>query len=109
MTALEGTRGKPLLTKASYREMLAPLPSLPSKDKHNGLGWDSVIAEKEGKYLYEKNGGIAGIATYMEHLPSNVDYAVFFNTSADKEDSDKPDGANAWRKELIEAIRKQEY
>ena len=48
---------------------------------HNGLGWDVVRPTPAG-LLYHKNGGIPGIATYMEHLPQGVDWAVAFNSNA---------------------------
>jgi N-acyl-D-amino-acid deacylase len=80
MTSLDGTRGERVLSKRAYQQMLAPLPSLGKKpnERHNGLGWDIVERSQLG-VLYSKNGGVAGIATWMEHLPSGVSWAVFFN------------------------------
>jgi N-acyl-D-amino-acid deacylase len=107
MTALERSgealNGKPLISAESYKEMLSPLPPpFQSRNRYNGLGWDGV--EKKGnKYFYEKNGGLAGIATYMEHQPRGVNFAILFNASpADKKDTDE--SAGAWRKSIIDAI-----
>ncbi|MFO0843189.1 MAG: serine hydrolase domain-containing protein [Gemmataceae bacterium] len=82
LTSLDGTRGKPVLSGKMIEEMLAPLPTLPKRPNgsHTGLGWDVVRAAPKGT-LYHKNGGVAGISTYMEHLPSGVNWAVLFNGS----------------------------
>src|SRR5262249_31389695 len=86
MTSLDGTRGERVLSKRAYQQMLAPLPSLGIKpnERHNGLGWDIVERSPLG-VLYSKNGGVAGIATWIEHLPSGVSWAVFFNGNLQKE------------------------
>src|SRR5262249_19576471 len=80
MTSLDGTRGMHVLSKLAIEEMLAPLPSLGKEadEPHNGLGWDLVRKAAAGT-LYHKNGGVAGISTYIEHLPNGVNWAVFFN------------------------------
>jgi len=48
MTALDGTRGKPLLNEKMHEAMLAPPP--PLKPRPNGtwpgLGWDSVVSNR---------------------------------------------------------------
>jgi N-acyl-D-amino-acid deacylase len=103
MTALDGSRGRALLSKEAYAEMLSPLPSLRNRGRHNGLGWDRV-ERRDGKYFYEKNGGIAGISTWMEHQPDGVNFAILFNASpGEKKDPDNT--AAVWRKSIIEAIR----
>ena len=94
MTSLDGTRGERVLSKRAYQQMLAPLPSLGKKadERHNGLGWDIVERSSAGT-LYSKNGGVAGIATWVEHLPSGVSWAVFFNgnlKSASEKDDERP-------------------
>ncbi len=80
MTSLDGSRGERVLSQRAYQQMLAPLPSLgkTSRQRHNGLGWD-IVERAPGGMLYSKNGGVAGIATWMEHLPNGVCWAVFFN------------------------------
>jgi CubicO group peptidase (beta-lactamase class C family) len=102
MTALDGSRGKRLVTLESYKEMLSPLPPpFVAKNRYNGLGWDGV--EHVGnRYFYEKNGGIAGIATYMEHEAGGVNFAILFNASPAKKEPGN--NANAWRKNIIDAI-----
>jgi CubicO group peptidase (beta-lactamase class C family) len=80
MTSLDGSRGERVVSKASYQKMLAPLPSLDKKanPRHNGLGWD-VVEQTPAGVLHSKNGGVAGISTWMEHLPNGVCWALFFN------------------------------
>ena len=90
VTSLDGSRGARVLSQRAYREMLAPLPSLGKKanERHNGLGWD-VVERSRGGVLYSKNGGVAGIATWIEHLPNGVCWAVFFNGNLKDDDEDK--------------------
>ncbi|HEY7152895.1 MAG TPA: serine hydrolase domain-containing protein [Gemmataceae bacterium] len=103
MTSLDGTRGERVLSKRAYQQMLAPLSSLGKKPngRHNGLGWDVVERSPSG-VLYSKNGGVAGIATWIEHLPSGVSWAVFFNGNLKGGDGGgdkrprKPAGKNPW-------------
>jgi N-acyl-D-amino-acid deacylase len=112
LTSLDGTRGERVLSKRVYQQMLAPLPSLGKKPngRHNGLGWDIVERSPAG-VLYSKNGGVAGIATWMEHLPSGVSWAVFFNgnlkggESADENRPRKSAAKKPWPL-LREAIEK---
>lgn len=81
LTALDGSRGKSLLSPRLYREMLAPPPAplTPRKNgSHFGLGWDVVLPGRGGP-RFSKNGGVPGIHAYIEHLPSGVDWVVLLN------------------------------
>ncbi len=80
LTSLDGSRGARVLSPQAYQQMLEPLPSLgkQANQRHNGLGWDIVQRYPEG-VRFSKNGGIAGISTWMEHLPNGVCWALFFN------------------------------
>lgn len=94
LTALDSSRGERALSPRIYQQMLAPLPSLSKKagTRHNGLGWDIVERSSDG-VLYSKNGGVAGIATWMEHLPNGICWAVFFNGNlkdANEDGEDQP-------------------
>jgi hypothetical protein len=92
LTALDGSRGQAILSRQALAEMLSP-PAPPLHPKpngsHNGLGWDVVQPVGEG-YAYNKNGGIAGISTFMEHRPDGVDFFVAFNGSSKVEDEEAP-------------------
>ena len=81
LTALDGSRGAPLLTPRVYREMLAPPPA-PLRPRNNGahfgLGWDVVLPGRDGP-RFSKNGGVPGIHAYIEHLPNGVDWVVLLN------------------------------
>jgi N-acyl-D-amino-acid deacylase len=90
LCSLDGSRGRHILSPRSLQEMVsAPAPPVkPHADgSHNGLGWDVVRPMPDG-VLYQKNGGVAGISTFMEHLPNGVDWAVAFNGSGKVEESD---------------------
>jgi N-acyl-D-amino-acid deacylase len=103
MTALDGGRGTPLISKRSYRQMLLP-PGPPyeskQRDRHPGLGWDAVRKQGADAFVYHKNGGIAGIATYMEHLPGGVDWCILINASP----GSSTDKAESWRAPVIKAV-----
>ncbi len=103
LTAVDGTRTRPFLSKASFDAMVAPVPA-PVTVRANGstfgLGWDSVKTTPEGA-LFEKNGGVPGVHTYIEHLPNNVDWVVFFNgTGVDQ----KPKAMGAALRSLHQAL-----
>jgi N-acyl-D-amino-acid deacylase len=86
LAAVDGSRGRPLLNGATMRQMLAPAPPplQPRKDgSHFGLGWDSVLRTSAG-VRYGKNGGVAGIGTYVEHDPIGVDWVLLLNGSPKK-------------------------
>lgn len=83
LSVLDGSRGKAILSKEARAAMVAlpgPPYELKKSGKHPGLGWDIAQATDDG-VLYQKNGGIAGIATLMGHLPNGVNFAICFNGS----------------------------
>ncbi len=106
LTALDAARGTPVVSARAYRQMVS-VPPAPyeagARGRQPGLGWDVVQAEGRGEYLYHKNGGIAGVATYFEHRPGGIDWVLFFNASAG-DDKDETGGAREWRAGIIRAI-----
>lgn len=114
LTALDGSRGKPILSHEAIKAMLAPPPK-PLKLRPNGgffgLGWDLVKSSKEG-ISYQKDGGIPGISTFIEHLPNGVDFAVLLNGSPShhpkNETRSKEETGHPWKtvKGEIEKITK---
>ena len=83
MTALDGTRGKPLLSEKAHESMLAPPPP-PLKRRPNGtwpgLGWDSVV-RTESRPGYFKDGSWIGMRTFMRRSPNGMCWALLFNAS----------------------------
>ena len=110
MTAIDGSRtAAPFLNERMMRQMLArPEPPLAIRKNGSwfGLGWDTVREIPDwpfGKDLsYGKDGGIAGISTWVEHLPGSIDWIVLFNGSVRKtqkaEDADEPTGVPRTRR-----------
>jgi len=90
LTALDGSRGKPLLKEQTYQQMLAlpPPPLKPnSKGVYNGLGWPSV--KMFGKNIsYAHEGQFPGARTFMKHSPKGLDWALLFNVSMDLDQID---------------------
>jgi N-acyl-D-amino-acid deacylase len=83
LTALDGSRGKSLLTEKTFKRMIEPPPP-PLKARDNGtyvgLGWDSVIQTEKG-YGYFKDGSWYGMRTFMKRLPNGVNWVLLFNAS----------------------------
>jgi N-acyl-D-amino-acid deacylase len=86
LTALDGSRGKRFLSEKMTRTMLAapPPPLKPREDgSYFGLGWDRVRRTGDG-FGYAKNGGLAGVSTWIEHLPGGVDWVLLVNTRVEQ-------------------------
>jgi N-acyl-D-amino-acid deacylase len=83
--AVAGSGGPPFLGEKVTALMLESPPSLHLRPgPHVGLGWDTVQQTPRG-YRFSKNGGKPGVQAWLEHLPSGIDFAFLFNTSAPKE------------------------
>ncbi len=82
LAALDGSRGKPFLSAAMRKEMLAnpppPLVSSPERP-HVGLGWDAV-GTKKGGTGYFKDGLLPGCRAFMGRTPAGVNYVLLFNS-----------------------------
>jgi N-acyl-D-amino-acid deacylase len=112
LAALDGSGGKRLLSERAMREMLAPPPQpyeVRKNGTHFGLGWDVVRQTPEG-VIYNKDGGIAGIQTFMQHRPGDVNWALCFNASGHLENRetgpDESQEPNA-REPILKAIAQQ--
>ena len=103
LTAIDGTRTKPFLSAKSFAAMIAPVPP-PVPVRQNGstfgLGWDTA-QRTDGGVHFAKNGGVAGVHTFIEHLPDNIDLVFFFNgTGIDQ----KPKIMGAATQEIHKAV-----
>jgi CubicO group peptidase (beta-lactamase class C family) len=83
LTALDGSRGKRLLSAKAWQQMLDPPPP-PLQPRANGtyfgLGWDSVIRADSGPG-YFKDGSFYGMRSFMKHTPAGVSWVLLFNAS----------------------------
>jgi N-acyl-D-amino-acid deacylase len=82
LATVAGLRGKPFLTPATYRAMLALPPRLKANPngRHVGLGWDSVETTPAGDG-FSKNGGKAGVSAWAEHRTDGVSWVFLLNTT----------------------------
>jgi len=90
---------RPLLNPQVTAEMFAVPPTREAKRQngsHFGLGWDSVWSYAGGRYRFSKNGFKPGVQSWLEHLESDVDWAVLLNADSPEKEEPKP----------IEEIRK---
>jgi N-acyl-D-amino-acid deacylase len=110
LAALDGSGGKRLLSEKAMREMLAaPPPPYEARKNgtHFGLGWDVIRQTPEG-VAYNKDGGVPGIQTFMQHLPGDVDWALCFNASGQVENRESGlDESRPAREPILKAIREQ--
>jgi CubicO group peptidase (beta-lactamase class C family) len=87
LTAVDGTRTAPFLSAALTDRMLSPGPGgvgIHPNGGWFGMGWDNVQRGPDG-VLFEKDGGLTGSMTWIEHDPSGVDWALFFNRTVSRE------------------------
>jgi N-acyl-D-amino-acid deacylase len=81
LTALDGSRGKPLLGAALREEMLAPPPP-PLKPREDGswfgLGWD-VVQKLPAGYGYKKGGSWPGVRAGVKHRVDGINTVVLCN------------------------------
>jgi N-acyl-D-amino-acid deacylase len=100
LAALDGSRGKPLLTEKSLRAMLEPPPKPlgPFPDgTHVGLGWDKVQAEG-GRFGYFKSGNFPGERTFSKRRADGLKWVLLFNASMDFDPQDGQRITNALQK-----------
>jgi N-acyl-D-amino-acid deacylase len=83
LTALDGSRGKPLLRAATRKLMLTPpAPPLGTQPNGNfpGLGFEIAYTGKDG-YGYFQDGNWYGMRTFMKRTPRGVNWVLTFNAS----------------------------
>jgi N-acyl-D-amino-acid deacylase len=81
LMALDGSDGRNFLSPASMQALVAPVPPpVPPRPNgfHFGLGLDRVYQTPNGTG-YMKNGGVPGVHAQIEHLPGDLDFALFYN------------------------------
>jgi CubicO group peptidase (beta-lactamase class C family) len=110
LTALDGSRGKPLLGEKTFKQMigLPPAPLHPRDNgTHVGLGWDSVILT-EKSYGYFKEGSWAGMRAFMKRMPTGVNWVLLFNASMNPDTVDTKIAGDALKevRETLERLEK---
>jgi N-acyl-D-amino-acid deacylase len=90
LTAVDGSRGKPLFNEKTFALFLDPPPP-PLKKRDNGtfvgLGWDAVIVDKKEFGLF-KDGSWFGMRAFMKRLPSGASWVLLFNASLNPDPTD---------------------
>lgn len=90
LTALDGSRGEPVLKPETLVLMTEPPPP-PLKPRPDGtyfgLGWDRAARTAEGPGFY-KNGNWYGMRCAMARRPNGVAWVLLFNASADRDAAD---------------------
>jgi CubicO group peptidase (beta-lactamase class C family) len=96
-TALDGSRGKPLLKKKTFELMLAPPPPplRPGADgKYNGLGVLKVLVAPQG-YTYMHDGLFNGMRTFMKRSQKGTNWVLLFNVTMEPDLTDERIAATA--------------
>jgi N-acyl-D-amino-acid deacylase len=113
MTAIDGSRtGRPWLSPALMQAMVTPAPGIvPASPEHwMGLGWDQVerapAAQPGGTegFSWAKDGGLAGIQTWVQHLPGGTNFVLLFNSSV-PHGQETPGALGLVRPRVLEFIR----
>jgi CubicO group peptidase (beta-lactamase class C family) len=90
LTALDGSRGKPLLNEKTQRLMIEPPPKpvQPFPDgTHIGLGLDRVEI-KDKTFGYTKGGSNPGERTFMKRRLDSINWVLLFNASMEFDPQD---------------------
>jgi N-acyl-D-amino-acid deacylase len=89
LTALDASRGKPLLGEAMMKEMLAAPPKIAARPNgtHVGLGWDTVVL-REKEFGYFKDGNWFGMRAFMRRQVNGVNAVLLFNASLQPDSPD---------------------
>lgn len=97
LTALDGSRGQPLLKQKTFDLMLAAPPP-PLKPRPDGtwtaLGWDVAI-RKDAAFGFAKDGLWIGMRSFMKRSPNGVSWALLFNASLQLDADDNKTIADA--------------
>ena len=103
MAVIGGARPPAFLAPASFARMLqpppAPIPPRPGGG-HFGMGWDNVLQRQEG-VLYEKDGGVMGTTTWVEHRPNGASWVLLINSS---NRADGPELHRTFLREIRQAL-----
>lgn len=103
MAVIGGERPPAFLTPETFARMLAPPPPpIPPRPNgtHFGMGWDSVRRGPEGVF-YEKDGGVLGTTTWVEHRPNGAAWVLLINSS---NRADGPELHRVFLREIRRAI-----
>lgn len=109
LTALDGSRGKPLLNEKTFRLMVEPPPPplKPAEDgTFVGLGWDAVSVSGKEFGLY-KDGSWFGMRAFMKRKPNGVSWVLLFNASMNPDTTDTKTAGDAIST-VREALEKQD-
>jgi CubicO group peptidase (beta-lactamase class C family) len=83
LTALDGSRGQPLLQEKTRQLMLTPPPpplGVGPKGVFPGLGFESAYVGKDG-YAYFQDGSWHGMRTFLKRSPHGINWVIAFNAS----------------------------
>jgi N-acyl-D-amino-acid deacylase len=85
VTAIDGQRGRALLSPESVELMLARPPHVtPGARSYYGLGWQ--VRETPGGTGWYHAGALSGTLAYLARLNDGTSYAVVFNTRPEASD-----------------------
>jgi N-acyl-D-amino-acid deacylase len=111
MTALDGSRGKPLLQEKTRKLMLTPPPpplQVGPKGIFPGLGFESVYVGRDG-YAYFQDGSWYGMRTFMKRSPHGANWVIAFNASMQPDLIDRQVAATAVQELKAEVERIKDY
>jgi N-acyl-D-amino-acid deacylase len=111
LTALDGSRGQPLLQEKTRQLMLTPPPpplGVGPKGIFPGLGFESVYVGKDG-YAYFQDGSWYGMRTFMKRSAHGINWVIAFNASMQPDLIDRKVAAAAVQELKAEVERIKDY
>lgn len=110
LTALDGSRGTPLLGEKTFRLMIEP-PGPPLKKRENGtfvgLGWDSVVVTGGKEFGLFKDGSWFGMRAFMKRKPNGVGWVLLLNVGMNPDPTDT-DAFGTAARQLRETLDRHE-
>jgi N-acyl-D-amino-acid deacylase len=109
LTAVDGSRVRPMLTEKTFLQMLAP-PRQPFKGRtdgyYNALGWPKALM-RDRAFTYVHDGQYHGMRTFMKRSPQGINWALLFNVSMEPDQIDARALTQAVRevRERVEGIK----
>ena len=110
VTALDGSRGKPVIKPETFALMTGPPPA-PLKTRPDGvyvgLGWDGVLRTDQGVTCF-KDGSWFGMRSFMKRQANGVTWVLMFNASMQPDANDVRTATDAVKhiREKLEALEK---
>ncbi|MDQ2900919.1 MAG: serine hydrolase [Acidobacteriota bacterium] len=102
INGIEGRRGGPLLQPATIREMQTKAPAFTGTNFY-GLGFN--MSPSVNGFIWTKDGGLPGTASYVYRQANGLCWAVVFNSRPVSTGTTDGDSADAFETDFVTTLR----